>query len=95
MIAYDIVESFDKYAVLPTSFDIHEYDMMEKFCLILSDHKKQDLLLQSIRGEGAFRQFRDNVVRLGIVGQWYDYRDHCYKQIAIKFCKSKSIDYTE
>ncbi len=56
-LAYDIVESFDKYASLPTSFDIHEYDMMERFCYSLSDQKKQDILLNAIRGKGAFRRF--------------------------------------
>ncbi|WP_332696454.1 UPF0158 family protein [Halalkalibacter lacteus] len=91
-LAYDIVESFDKYASLPTSFDIHEYDMMERFCYSLSDQKKQDILLNAIRGKGAFRRFKDDVYRLEIAEQWYDYRDHCYKEIAKEFCKSNNID---
>ncbi|MDQ0257040.1 hypothetical protein J2S74_004485 [Evansella vedderi] len=94
-VAYDIVENFDKYDSLPTSFDIHEYDMMERFCYSLSDHQKQDILLQAIRGKGAFRRFKDNVTRLGIVEQWYDYRDLCYKEIAKEFCQNNNIDYVE
>ncbi|MFC0560614.1 UPF0158 family protein [Halalkalibacter alkalisediminis] len=93
--AYDIVESTGKYVSLPTSFDIDEYDMMEKFCYSLSDHKKQDILLHSIKGKGAFRRFKDHVNRLGIDEQWYDYRDQRYKEIAKEFCQSENIDYIE
>ena len=90
--AIDIVESFDNYALLPTSFEINEYDMMESFCFSLSDLNKQEILLNSIRGKGAFRRFKDNVNRLGLVSQWYDYRDNSIKEIAREFCESKNID---
>lgn len=91
-IAIEIVEGFNKFASLPSSFNINEYDMMEDFCYSLSDYKKRDLLLDA---KGAFRRFKDNVNRLGISDQWYDYRDEKYKEIAIEFCKSKNIDYIE
>ncbi|MCL7745584.1 UPF0158 family protein [Halalkalibacter alkaliphilus] len=94
-IAIDIVENFDKYVSLPTSFDIHEYDMMERFCYSLSDHRKQGILFNAIRGKGAFRRFKDEVYRLEIAEQWYDYRDHCYKEIAKEFCQSNNIEYIE
>ncbi|MBS4193231.1 hypothetical protein KHA94_24375 [Bacillus sp. FJAT-49705] len=94
-LAYAIVDSFDNYTSLPTSFDIHEYDMMERFCYSLPDHKKQDILLDSIRGKGAFRRFKDNVNRLGIAEQWYEYRDHCFKEIAREFCQSNNIAFIE
>ncbi|EKN66892.1 hypothetical protein BABA_13427 [Neobacillus bataviensis LMG 21833] len=92
-LAYDIVDSFDQFAGLPSSFDIDEYEMMESYCNSLSDSKTQDALLASIRGKGAFQRFKDSVNRLGISDQWYDYRDMKYEEIAIEFCKSKNIDY--
>lgn len=94
-LAYAIVDSFDKYAALPTQSDIHEYDMVERFCYSLSDQRTQDKLLHSIRGKGAFRRFKDNVDRLGIAEQWYDYRDTQYKEIAKEFCRSKNIAFIE
>ncbi|MDT8861811.1 UPF0158 family protein [Alkalihalobacillus sp. MEB130] len=93
--AYEIVESFGKYVTLPTSFDIHEYDMLERFCYSLSDEKKQDLLLHAIRGKGAFRRFKDTLHRLGMIQQWYEYRDERYKELAREFCQSNKIDYIE
>ncbi|WP_100407563.1 UPF0158 family protein [Bacillus solitudinis] len=92
-LANDIVENDDKYALLPTSFDVHEYNMIEKFCYRLSDQKEQDILLQAISGKGAFRRFKDRINQLGIAEQWYDFRDQCYKEIAKAFCQSKNIDY--
>lgn len=91
--AIDIVETFGKYEPLPSSFDINEYEMIEAFSFSVSDDKKREILLNSIRGKGAFRRFKDNVERLGIVHEWYDYRDQCYKDIAIEFCESRNIDY--
>jgi Uncharacterised protein family (UPF0158) len=94
-IAYDIVESFGKFAALPSQFDINEYDMMESFCYSLSDEKMQNVLLNAIRGRGAFRRFKDNVHRFEIFDAWYDYRDMKYKEIARNFCERHNIDYTE
>ncbi|GAE27608.1 hypothetical protein JCM9140_3761 [Halalkalibacter wakoensis JCM 9140] len=93
--AYDIVESSGKYISLPTSFDIHEYDMIERFCYRISDPKNQDLLLHAIKGKGAFRRFKDTLHRLEMIHQWYEYRDQSYKEVAKEFCESNSIDYIE
>lgn len=87
--------TIDEYASLPSSFDINEYNMMEDFCYSLSEHQKRDLLLNSIHGKGAFRRFKDNVHQLEISDQWYAFRDQKYKEIAIEFCESKNLDYTE
>lgn len=94
-IAKTIVFTINEYASLPSSFDINEYDMMEDFCYSLSNDKNRDILLDSIRGKGAFRRFKDNVEHLGISDKWYAFRDQKYKEIAIEFCKSKNLDYIE
>ncbi|NMD72893.1 hypothetical protein HHO41_22005 [Bacillus sp. DNRA2] len=93
--AIDIIENFDAYVSLPTSFEINEYKMIEGFCFSLSDNNKRDMLLNSIKGKGAFRRFRDNVNRLGIERQWYEYRDNCYKEIARELCESNNIGYID
>ncbi|MFB6467874.1 UPF0158 family protein [Cytobacillus sp. Hz8] len=94
-LALKIVETFNEYASLPSSYDINEYDMKEDFCFSLSDIKKKERLLNSIRGKGAFRRFKDNVNRFGIYNQWYDYRVKNYKEKAIEFCESRNNDYIE
>ena len=45
--------NFDKYLKLPTKYDIHEYDIMERFISSLPSGRKQDKLKNSISGKGA------------------------------------------
>jgi DNA polymerase III alpha subunit (gram-positive type) len=54
-IAKDIVET-DHYLPLPDRFEIHEYSIMERFCLSVDDEDIRDDLCNAIRGRGAFHQ---------------------------------------
>jgi len=55
-IAQDIVET-DHYLPLPDRFEIHEYSIMERFCLSVDEEDIRDDLCTAIRGRGAFRYF--------------------------------------
>src|SRR5215470_15566188 len=57
-IAKDIVET-DHYLPLPDRFEIHEYQIMERFCLAVDDDDMRDDLCDAIRGRGAFSRFKD------------------------------------
>ena len=73
-IAKDIVET-DHYLPLPDRFEMHEYQIMERFCLSVDDEDMRDDLCDAIRGRGAFRRFKDRVQAYGIAEAWYRYRD--------------------
>ncbi|MGG3564014.1 UPF0158 family protein [Neobacillus rhizosphaerae] len=92
MIAMDVVENFEDYIELPTKYDVNEYDIMENFCFTVRDQRKQDRLLRTIKGKGAFRRFKDNIIDLGIEDQWYSYRTECFKEIAIEWCRENNIE---
>ena len=94
-LAIDVVENFEDYEELPTLFEINEYEMMENFSCSIQDNRKMDLLLNAIRGRGAFRRFKDKVHELGIEDKWYQYRDECYKQKAIEWCNDNDLEYEE
>jgi len=64
-IARDIVET-DHYLPLPDRFEIHEYSIMERFCLSVDDEDIRDDLCNAIRGRGAFRYFKDRIHAYGI-----------------------------
>lgn len=85
----------DDYISLPSKFDIHEYSIMEKFCLSIMDDKISDILYNSIKGRGAFRRFKDNIHKYNLVEDWYRFRDEAIKQIAIEWCKVNGINYIE
>jgi hypothetical protein len=95
MIAIDVVENFENYIELPTKYEVNEYEIMEHFCLTVSDQRKQDTLLRPIKGNGAFRRFKDKVIDFEIEHQWYSYRDERFKQIAIEWCQDNNVNYIE
>jgi len=93
-IARDIVAT-DHYLPLPTTFDIHEYHIMERFCLSVDDDDMRDDLCDAIRGRGAFRRFKDSIHAYGIAEAWYRYRDEALKEVAVAWCAEHGISYTE
>ncbi len=50
----ELDELFEKSIMLPTKFDIHEYQMMENFIKTISDNLLHNQLLIAINGTGAF-----------------------------------------
>jgi hypothetical protein len=89
------VLSTDKYLPLPDAFEIHEYSIMEDFCYSVEDEKRRNLLLDKIRGRGAFGRFKDAIHQLGIAEAWYQFRDSALKDIAIDWLEAHSIAYTD
>jgi len=89
------VLSSDEYLEIPSAFDIHEYEIMERFCLSFPDEKISDVLLGKIRGSGAFRRFKDTIYRYGIEKEWFRFRDEAYKEIAISWLEEKGFAYTD
>src|SRR5215475_14917976 len=64
-IAGEIIET-DHYLQLPDRFEIHEYQIMERFCLLVDDEDMRDDLCDAIRCRGAFRYFKDRIHAYGI-----------------------------
>ena len=69
-IAEEIIET-EHYLPLPDRFEIHEYQIMERFCLSVDDEDIRDDLCNAIRGRGAFRYFKDRIHAYGIAEEWY------------------------
>ena len=93
-IAREILET-EHYLPLPTTFDIHEYSIMERFCLSVDDEDMRDDLCNAIRGRGAFRRFKDRMQLYGMAEEWYQYRDEALREIAMAWCEEHGIPYTE
>ena len=78
---------------LPTSFDVHEWSIMERFCHTVLVATVQEELLDSIHGNGAFRTFRKTLERRSLLEQWYAYRQSGFEQIARDWLESNRIAY--
>lgn len=90
----EICDRLDEHGFyrLPTSYDIHEYDIMESFVDTLSG-PAYEKLVRAIQGRGAFRRFKDTAFDLGIDQQWYAYQADAYKRIAARWCEENDIEY--
>jgi len=89
------VSSSGNYLELPSKFDIHEYKIIERFCLDFPDERISDELLDEIRGSGAFRRFNDAVYKYGIEQDWFKFQDEAFKEIVISWLESNNISYSE
>jgi hypothetical protein len=88
----EVVES-DHFIPLPDKFEIHDWEIMQEFCLSLSKADVKDELLDLIRGRGAFGRFNSAIRRLGLEYEWYDFRDKAYGQIALDWLEENKIPF--
>ncbi len=79
---------------LPTSFEIHEYNMLEEFTFSLPEPAR-GRLEDAIRGKGAFRRFKDTIRQLGVADQWYEFQSSEYRRKAIEWCIENNLEYEE
>ncbi|HEV8722464.1 MAG TPA: hypothetical protein VGW77_17750 [Candidatus Binatia bacterium] len=90
--AREVLES-DNYIPLPSKFEIHEWSIMERFAQSHTNAAVSDELDAALHGRGAFRRFKDAVHRLGVVDEWYRFRDAALEEIAIEFLEAHGIAY--
>ncbi len=89
----ELDELFEKSIMLPTRYDINEYEMMEDFAEIIKDTRLQNQLYISLNGSGAFRRFKDTCINYDMIDDWYKFRDERYKELAINWCKDNNIEF--
>jgi hypothetical protein len=94
-VAKDILENRGNYVELPSKVEINEYRIMEDFCHSLEDREISEKLSDAIKGRGAFRRFKDNMVRMGIEDRWYKYKNETLKRMALEWCEENHIDYID
>jgi hypothetical protein len=89
------VISSDDYLPLPSKFDIHEYHIMEEFCCSVEDDKIRGALLDKIRGQGAFRRFKEAIHTNDMEDEWHRFRQEELKIIAIDWLEINQIPYAK
>ena len=93
LIAQEVLET-DHYLELPTQFDIHEYKIMEDFCLSFKDRQIGNDLHRRIKGSGAFGRFKGAIHSLGVADAWYAFRAAEFERIAIEWLELEGIEYS-
>ncbi len=90
--ARDIIARPEQYLELPSSWDINEYRIMERFCWSRNDPQEQEKLLKAIQGKGAFRRFKDRAHDLGVIDDWYEYKTRELTEQAVDWCEANDVE---
>jgi hypothetical protein len=88
--AREILKSKDFVALLD-QFDIHEYKIMEDFCLEIQDRNVAETLLRLIKGSGAFRRFKNAIHSMGVEKDWYQFRRTELEKLAIQWLEQEGL----
>ncbi len=89
----ELDELFEKSIMLPTRYNINEYEMMEEFTETIKDDRLKNQLYISLNGSGVFRRFKDTCINFDIIDDWYKFRDERYKELAINWCEDNNIEF--
>ena len=84
----------DDFVRLPGEFDIHEYNIMEQFCLSYPNDRVGEELLRAIKGKGAFGRFKGTIHLRGIEKAWYAFLRQELEAVAIEWLEQEEIPYT-
>lgn len=90
--AREILKSAN-FVELPDQFDLHEYKIMEDFCLAFEDRRIGEDLHGLIKGSGAFRRFKNAIYSMGADKAWYHFRRTEIERIAIEWLEENEIAY--
>ncbi|MEW6625142.1 hypothetical protein P378_12105 [Desulforamulus profundi] len=93
--AIDIIENWDDYIELPDKYEIHEYSIMEQFCYSIEDERLSNKLCNAISGRGAFRRFKDAIIRYNLEDSWYAYKYKVLCKVARDWCEHNEIPFKE
>jgi len=85
------IVSTDRFLELPTTFDLHEWGIMQEFSRSVEPDAVREDLLRAIHGAGAFRNFKEAVRRQGIESAWYAFRTQALRQIALDWCEENQV----
>ena len=90
-----VADSGERFVAAPAQADFHEYQHMERFIGTVADDGAAEQLWRAIKGKGAFRRFQDAAGRLGVLEQWYRYREAAIKEFVVAWAGANSVPYED
>ena len=90
-----VADSGKRFVTPPDKYEFHEYRQMERFIGTVRNAGAADQLSQAIRGKGAFRYFKDTADRLGLLNQWFQYRNDAMKEFVVDWAEDNNVPYED
>ena len=94
MKAREVLSDSQQFIELPNQFDVREYQIMEDFCQAFEDRRAGDELLRLIKGNGAFRRFKNAIHEIGVEKAWYEFKRSALEKIAIEWLEENETPYS-
>jgi hypothetical protein len=67
---------------LPSKFEVHEWELMNRFGQSLSVPAQCEEVLDAIHGSGAFRVFKSTIRRLHLEDTWFAFKNSAFEDMA-------------
>ncbi|MDR0592798.1 MAG: DJ-1/PfpI family protein [Bifidobacteriaceae bacterium] len=83
----------DAWVEFPLKEDIREYDLMVDFAEDQPGLPARNRLVSALSGRRPMRHFKDAADRLGLLEDWYAYRDQGLRRIMRRWCDGHDIPY--
>jgi hypothetical protein len=83
----------ERFISVPARSSGEGWKQMEQFILSLENLDKniRDLLLVSIQGRGAFSRFKDSLLHLGLIDEWYAFKERLDRKDALDWLLSEGL----
>ncbi len=86
--------SNDEYISLPTNEEIKEYVMVKDFCFQIPDKRIKGIMINAIKGRGAFRRFKEYIYRFNIEMDWFSFRHEQLFDVAKEWCTKHGLNFS-
>lgn len=80
-----------RYLALPDGFDFHEHRHMERFVHGLTAPRVAEELARALRGAGTFGRFKDTARRLGVIEDWFTYRQATMERHMLEWAEANGV----
>ena len=90
-----VADSGERFVDAPDQLDFHEYRHMERFIGTVENAEAAEQLWRAIKGKGAFRYFKDTASRLGLLKEWYQYRDEAMREFVRDWAEAHQVPFVD
>jgi len=91
-IAQAIVSDPDeRYVDVADKAGLNEHRLMERFIAGVKNRAAAEKLAQTIKGKGAFRAFKDAASKLGLLDQWYTFREDAIRTYLLNWARANGV----
>jgi hypothetical protein len=90
-----VADSGERFVDAPDKLDFHEYRHMERFIGTVENAEAAEQLWRAIKGKGAFRYFKETASRLGLLKQWFQYRDEAMREFVRDWAEAHQVPFVD